>query len=367
MNALSRFGFALVLSLILASSVLAQETTTTWRAEVLLAADFEMGSVSIGDLDPALPGNEVVVATQSGEAWMLALQFDRWVSQRIAKSTGEILMGAIGDADPTHPGNEFVGVGMVHGPESLEGPGQATMAWKQGDDWHSRVIYTDDRMLHGVGIGDVDKAPGTEVIVTGFSHRVQVLKHRETEFAGEVVYVANDRMKVVLPAEVLAEHSGLELLTTGSDGCPQVLWQGELGWCHQTIMADPWGQSRITSGPAGIVIGGDGGKVTLATRKNDGWQTEVVGRDTAKIRGVVLSDLDPAVDGPEIYSCGYSGRVLQFTQTSEGYWQSRVIHSGDQTLHHLLVGEFDARHEGPELVTCGHGGKLIALYPEPSR
>ena len=182
----------------------------------------------------------------------------------------------------------------------------------------------------------------------GTEGRVQLLSLAGNATSSETIYVANDRLKVILVADILDEHDGMEILATGSDGQPQVLWKGRLGWHHETFFSDPWGQSRINVGPDGIVIGGDGGKVAIARRSNGQWKTECVGRDSAKIRGVVWADLDPALPGAEVYSAGYSGRVLQFSQTDEGYWIQRVIYAGDQTLHHLAVGEIDSRHDGPD-------------------
>ena len=335
-----------------------------WKAEVLMESEHGMGGVAIGDLDGSAPGNEVAVVNDAREAWLVRRRGGKWQPERIHAGKGEMIMCAIGDVDPRHPGNEFVGVGMVEGTESAQGPGQATLVWKEGERWSSRVLFHDDRMPHGVAIGDVSSAhPGNEVVVCGFNHRVQLLYLDQGSWKHETIYVANDRMKVVIIADVLPERPGLEVVATGSDGRPQVLWEGKLGWHHQTVFADPLGQSRVAAGDAGILIGGDGGKVTLSGLKDGRWQAEFLGRDTAKIRGVVLDDVDPATPGAEAYSCGYSGRVIQYVRTTSDYWESRVVYVDERPLHHLLAGEFDSEHSGLELLTCGHGGRLVAVYP----
>jgi hypothetical protein len=80
---------------------------------------------------------------------------------------------------------------------------------------------------------------------------------------------------------------------------------------------------------------------------------------------VAIAELDSDVRGDECYSCGYSGRVIQYSQADrrQQYWQAKVLLTDERPLHHLAVGDFDLEHEGDELVTCGHSGKLIALYP----
>jgi hypothetical protein len=351
-------------SLVLSIVAVAAASAEPWKVEVLMESEHGMGGAAIGDLDPSTPGAEVAVVNDAAEAWLVRRADGKWQPERIYAGNGEMIMCAIGDVDPRNPGNEFVGVGMVEGAESSRGPGQAVLVWKDGERWSSRVIFQDTHLLHGVAIGDVSAAhPGNEVVVCGFNHRVQLLYLEEGSWKHETIYVANDRLKIVLAADVLPDRPGLEVVATGSDGRPQLLWEGKLGWHHQTVFADRIGQSRVAVGEAGILIGGDGGKVTLARRHEGRWQAEFLGRDTAKIRGVVLADVESGVPGSEAYACGYSGRVTQFVRTTDAYWESHVVHAEDRPLHHLLAGEFDSEHAGVELLTCGHGGRLIAVYP----
>ena len=177
--------------------------------------------------------------------------------------------------------------------------------------------------------------------------------------------MANDRMKIAAIADVVAEHEGLEVVVSGSDGRVVALWEGPLGWQHETVYSDRVGQSRVACGEPGVLIGGDGGKVTLARRDGACWHTDCLYRDHAKIRGVAIADVDGGVPGVELYACGYSQRVTQLVQNENGYWISEVIFTDERPLHHLVAGDVDPAHTGPELVTCGHGGRLILLTPNP--
>ncbi len=345
-----------------------------WRNEVLLQTEQGMGGVAIGDLDPSIPGNEVAVVNGAGEAWLVGKSDEGWTSQRICKGSGEMKMCAIGDMDPRSPGNEFVAVGMVEGTESTTGRGQALLARRDGDGWISEPIFQDSHMLHGVAVGDVSrKHDGDEIIVCGFNHRVTLLCLTEKGWHSEVIYVANDRLKII---EVVY-YFGLGVLAAGSDGRVVLLKEGELGWRHEVVYSSHVGQSRAAGGGERYLIGGDDGVVTLATKPPAvplasmpkpspyPWRYASLGRDTAKIRGVAIANLDPGVRRDECYSCGYSGRVTQYSKPDgrQGYWQSKVLLTDERPLHHLAVGDFDSEHEGNELVTCGHSGKLIALYP----
>lgn len=336
----------------------------TWHSEVLLNTEAGMGGVAIGDLDPESAGNEVAVVNGAGEIWLVARNEQGWRPRQLRAGDGELIMCAIGDVDPRYDGNEFVGVGMVRGEESTNGQGQVLLIREDAGDWVAEAIFKDDHMLHGVAVGDVSaRHDGNEIVACGFNHRVTLLHLGENGWSPETIYVANNRLKIALAADVLPERAGLEALVCGSDGNVVALWENKLGWRHRLVFSDPVGQSRIATGELGILVGGDKGKVTLCRRQGDQWSHEFLARDTAKIRGVVIADVDPEHPGEELYACGYSRKVFQLVRDDSGYWESKVLYTAERPLHHLAAGEFDPTHPGPELVTCGHGGRLIALYP----
>jgi hypothetical protein len=323
-----------------------------------------MGGAAVGDLDPETPGNEVVAVTAAGEVWLVGRAGAEWRPTRIYQGDGELIMGAVGDADPRYAGNEFVGVGMVSGPESRTGAGQVLLIHRDGAQWKGVRVFQDDHMLHGVAIGDVSsRHAGNEIVACGFNHRVTLLSSEQGGWRHETIYVGNNRMKIALVGDVLPQRDGVEVIVCGSDGNVVALWEGPLGWHHEVVFTDPVGQSRIAVGHNSVLIGGDRGKVTLALRRGGHWTTEFIARDSGKIRGVAIADIDPAQPGDELYACGYSRHVRQFVRDVDGYWNAKVIFTAQRPLHHLVVGEFDSTHPGPELVTCGHGGRLVALFP----
>ena len=352
----------LLISGLVVPAVAAQQVP--WQAEVLLESNRGMGGAAIGDLDPEIAGNEVAVVNAAGEVWLARRTRNSWRPERIHNGKGEMIMCAIGDVDPRHAGSEFVGVGMVSGEESLDGPGQVLMIRRDGDKWNATQIFEDSHMIHGVAIGDVSaRTPGNEIIACGFNHRVTLLALDGERWRSEVIYVGNDRMKIAAIADVLQEREGLEVVVAGSNGNVVLLWEDRLGWKHEIIYSDAVGQSRVACGALGVFIGADKGKVTLAQRKDGRWVSECLTRDSGKIRGVAIADIDPQVPGPECYAGGYSRNVTQLTRGADGFWRSKVIYTAERPLHHLVAGEFDAAHLGPELVTCGHGGRLIKLVP----
>ena len=353
-----------VLGLVGLTVPVVQRQEGLWRAEVLLESDRGIGGAAIGDLDPRSDGNEVVVVNAAGEVWLARRDGDKWRTERIHQGDGELIMCAIGDVDARYEGNEFVGVGMVHGEESLDGPGQVLSIRRDGDKWTATQVFEDNHMIHGVAIGDVSSRwTGNEIIACGFNHCVTLIALDGDRWRHEVIYVGNDRMKIAAIADVLPEREGLEVVVSGSDGNVVVLWESRLGWNHEVVYTDAVGQSRVACGAPGILIGGDKGKVTLAQRKNGHWTTECLTRDSGKMRGVAIADIDKQAAGIEFYACGYSRNVTQIVQDADGFWHSKIVYTDERPLHHLVAGEFDATHPGPELLTCGHAGRLIELTP----
>lgn len=160
---------------------------------------------------------------------------------------------------------------------------------------------------------------------------------------------------------MLPELDGLEEVVSGSDGKVVLLTEGSLGWMHEVIYSDSVGQSRVAWSSAGVVIGGDDGKVTFAHRREGRWSTEFLARDSGKFRGVAVGDVDRTVGEEELSSCAYSQNILKLTMREAGFWRAAVIYEEEKPLHHLVAGELVSDHPGLELVTSGDGGRLLML------
>jgi len=333
-----------------------------WSSRVLLETDRGLGGVVIGDLYADAPGNEIAAVSANGDIWFLRQEGDEWRSQRVHTAGGELIMAAIGDVDPRYSGNEFVGVGMVEGEEALRGAGQALMLHRDGDAWRGQTIFTDSHMLHGVAIGDVSaRSAGNEVVVCGFNHRVTLLRQVDGAFVPEVMYVGDDRQKIVTIADALRERGGLEVVVCGSDGRVVVVWEEELGWRHEVIFAGTVGQSRVAVGRTGVLIGGDDGEITFARRVDGRWTHESLGREEGKIRGTALVPTGDHLGREKLFAAGYACRVVELRLDGAGNKQSVEIYKDEKPLHHLVAGELDHGGRLPELLTCGHGGRLIML------
>jgi hypothetical protein len=264
---------AIVFCLVAAASASAEP----WKVDVLMESEHVMGGAAIGDLDPSTPGAEVAVVNDAAEALLVRRADGKWQPEQIYAGKGEMIMCAIGDVDPRHPGNEFVGVGMVEGAESSREPGQAVLVWKDGERWSSRVIFQDTHLLHGVAIGDVSAAhPGNEVVVCGFNHRVQLLYLEEGSWKHETIYVANDRLKIVL-ADVDPNVAGAEAYVCGYSG-------------------------RVTQ---------------FVRATDDYWKSHVVHVEERPLHHLLAGEFDSGHDGVELLTCGHGGRLIAVYPTGQ--------------------------------------------------
>ncbi len=361
----------LIVVLTFAAQTNAEAHNDAWAATILLECDEHIGGLAVGDVDPDSPGDEIAAVTETGDVWLIRRNGSNdWQPQRIHAADGELIMCAIGDVDPNSPGNELVAVGMVRGRESQSGPGQVLVLRRDANtgSFTAEQAFVDGHMIHGVAIGDVSaRHLGNEIIACGFNHRVTLLSHAGDHWDDEVIYVANDRLKIGLIADIYGERPGMEAMVCGSDGRVVVLHEAALGWRHEVAFESDAGQSRIAKNGMGVLVGGDDGAITLLSRRRDHWWVLPLGRDTAKIRGVAFADAD-GDRSDELYVCGYSGNVTLLVQSSEDRtdWHFQVIYSAvvDGTvfpLHHLVAGELDPQRDGEELVTAGHAGRVIML------
>ncbi len=131
---------------------------------------------------------------------------------------------------------------------------------------------------------------------------------------------------MTLAADILPGH-----------GCPQIVGLDDKGRC--------------------IVLFSYSGKWTPVTTVNDGkW-----------LGGFVHGDLDPRLDGPEIYTGSQNGNIWQVTTHPPLFCSSRLIAQiPGREIHTLVGGDLDPGNEGCELLAFTNPGGLYLLTPKSS-
>ncbi len=327
--------------------------TGAWEAQEVLSTTAKIGGVAIGDVDARHTGNEIVAVTGDGEVWIVFREAGAWKGERAADLPGEMIQCAIGDADLTRPGLEIVAVGMAEGTEDDGGLGSAWLIHSSQAGWTQTLLCQDAALIHGVAI-----LPGT-VVVVGFSHHATRVRKAQDGWSTLRLADLGAPGKIAIPYEDT-------VLVGCADGA---IWQIQDLESGETILRarGAAGQSRLGSEGTRILAAGDDGQLSLVV---DG-QLEAIHRESTKLRGAVLAELDPGSEGAEAATAGYSGRVTVLRQTELGgrhrHWQPEVIYEGGERLHHLAAGELDGEGIGLELVTCGYSRKVIVLRRRAAR
>ena len=102
------------------------------------------------------------------------------------------------------------------------------------------------------------------------------------------------------------------------------------------------------------VLVGYSGKWTPLERVHDGkW-----------LGGLTHGDVDPRIEGAELYTGGQGGNLYQLTTHRQGALDARLIaHFPGEELHTIVQGELDPRSPGPELLVFTRPGSLYRVAP----
>ena len=137
---------------------------------------------------------------------------------------------------------------------------------------------------------------------------------------------------------LVIDNGGVGIWTLGvmqvfrTYGCPEIVGLDDKGRCHVL-----WGYS---------------GKWQPATTVHDGkW-----------LGGLAQGDVDPRVEGPEVYVGSQSGHLYQVVSYPGRIVDNRRVASLDgREIHSLVAGELDPRSEGPEIIAFCLPGSMYRI------
>lgn len=324
-----------------------------WSATIAFQAETKLGGCAVGDLDERHPGNEIVAVGADGRVYVTRPTTEGWTTETVATLPGEMIQCAIGDADPTRPGNELVVVGMKAGAEDAGGKGAVHLVYRDGDGWATEEMFEDEALVHGVGIGDLDRhRDGDEVVVTGFSRKTTMLTRDAGAWqarSSKVLAGAGKNVLMLAGIALVANTSntlvGLEVLGAGEP--PRESQRLALGAST----------ARVGRGADHIVAACDDGSLRLT----DFHEVAVIHQEEQRLRGAVLGDLDPVVEGEEAATVGYGKELTVLYRGADWRepWTPVTLWRDTGALHHLAAGELRAESPGPELVAVGYSGNVI--------
>ena len=114
---------------------------------------------------------------------------------------------------------------------------------------------------------------------------------------------------------------------------------------------------RFREGEKLFLVACDDGSLQLSTP--DG--PEVIHKEASKLRGAVLADIDPLVEGIEAATAGYGKAItlLYPPVRPETTWKAVTLWRDTNKIHHLAGGEILSEGLGLELVAVGYSGRVI--------
>lgn len=346
-----------------AAALSAPQADAPWSSHVVMTAPAKLGGCTVGDLDPAHPGNEIVSVCETGQVFLSRPDRGRWVSEPILQAPGELLQCSIGDADPGRPGNELLVVGMKAGGEDSGGAGMAWLVAREEVEvegktrvrWEREPLLEDGALIHSGLIADIDPdRTGDEIAVAGFAKVVHLIVRDGDGWQVTPICTLPG------PAKSMVPFAG-GLAVACADGSLIHVAKQDGEWKSRTLDEAKAGYARLGGNDELLVAARDDGRLVTITPAGE--VVELYAEDQ-KLRGAVLAELDPGAPGLEAATVGYGLKMtvlypLPGEDGAVNEWLPRLVHTDVERFHHLTVGELDPESPGLEIVGCGYSGRVI--------
>jgi len=288
-----------------AAYLVGRRTDGKWSGEEIAVVGGEMLQCAIGDVDERTPGNELVIAGMlagteedggPGAVYVVSRADGKWHCELAWQAPALVHGVTVMDIDPRRPGNEIVAVGFDRA---------ATLVFRDGDGWaHEKavdltgrgksvvprggeaVIATDDGTVTAlVRVGDAWGLKALSLSVAGQS-RLGVAPD------GRIVSAGDDGVLRLIDGKALFDihREGRKLrgaVLADLDPASPGLEAATASYLMKiTVLYPP----KAASG-------------------ND-WRPEVVFTDTGKFHHLDAGDLIPESPGDELAGCGYSKNLV---------------------------------------------------------
>jgi hypothetical protein len=207
------------------SGTLYGETNGTWEQNIIYSAEVGMDA-AIGDSNPDLAGDELIVVTEMGPAYEITPPArggpGLWPRRTIWNDYDNAgWVARIGDVDPESPGDE-----IVYGTRYSD---RIMMSQHNGTNMHKVDILltgVNTNMLNSmfdVAIGNVFAAsPSAEILGVDASGSVYVIQRVADQWQGSVLWQDTNALYAVLAAD-LVPTPGEEVVVAGASGAVTLL------------------------------------------------------------------------------------------------------------------------------------------------
>jgi len=198
--------------------------------------------------------------------------------------------------------------------------------------------------VHGVAIRD------GVLYLTGFDEQLHALTRQSGDWLGPSTALGTPAKALVASAQIAGQPTAGALVAC-TNGEVQLVPRGSSGHGRRVLDRRGFGRARVDSRDGMFAVADDDGTLSLG----DG----AVFKDTDKLRGAVIAELDPETPGFELACAGYSGNVTVLTRQGST-WVPQVVHREPDRIHHLTRADLDG--DGiDELVAASYSGNLLVI------
>ncbi len=316
-----------------------------WWQDIALEGQGKLGGCVVADIDPLLPGNEIVAVGEDGGIHLLWLWEGAWQHRRPYTLEGEAIQCVAGDLIAGQGGEELLALGVATGLEDGGGRGRVTAMGLTADRERWLKTYIEgESLIHAGVFADLDPdAPGIELAYGGLFGEARLVGRGRPAALGD------------LPGNAKGAAAGVGGVVFACDDGSLVRFRRGAGfWEADRLASAPEALARVAATADRALFCGNDGVLRLW----QGGEVRELFTSSDRLRGAVIADLDPLRPGLEYATAGYDGRVVVAWEEEDGPAFEVVIEDGER-LHHLAVGELPGL--GPCLVACGYGGRILVV------
>lgn len=334
-----------------------------WIITTLHRIDSKIQAVCFGDLGPSsLP--HLALAAADGRCLVLWNGKKGWENRLAFQYPRGLSAITIGDGDPASPGNEiWVGGsdGSVH-----------ELCLMRDGSFTNRLYFeagaaTGDLVVHDLDPG----SPGSELLLVTEGGEAVVIRPAFDEDEGpsrsQVVMKDTARLRCAI-AGPFGPQGRPAALFVGYSGRLTRIYLEEGDWRIQNLYESSIPLARISAGQVDpsseepeLVVVDDSGKVVLLTPEGGAYRPSTVHQEEEALRGVTVADFEPDAPGEEIAVFGYGMEVPLYIRTVSGL-ERKVLFRDSDRGHWLIHGQVIPLSPRFELVAVGYSGKISLIH-----
>jgi len=115
-----------------------------------------------------------------------------------------------------------------------------------------------------------------------------------------------------------------------------------------------------------VIVLDEKGRCIILQEDSGKWSAGVAIEDGSAMSGWARGDLDPRVEGEELYVAGGRGNLYRVTQHGRNSYTSEIVASAPgRRFSKLVLGEIDPSHPGNEMLALTNNGPVFDIRPEP--